>query len=119
MRGGKNSTVSLKSMPNERVWVGIRSFIAYLDTVPGRRDWQRQRINYTLNFDDPIARSVGLCKEFSFPPDIERAHKVIMAFLSLSDSVESLKEVEFYFRRYPFRGLPVTRHRHIVFLSIL
>jgi hypothetical protein len=55
-----------------------------------------------------------LNEEFRFPQAIENQHAVIMAFLSLVDGVESLKECEYYFRRYPFRGLPVPKYRHIV-----
>lgn len=69
-----------------------------------------------MNFDDlyPDPARNEIEKEFSFPESIEKQHAVIMGFLALADSVGSLKECEYYSRRYPFKGLPVARYRHIV-----
>ena len=51
--------------------------------------------------------------DFVFPPDIEKQHVIVMQYLGLQQTIEALKQCEFYFRRYPFRGLPVYRHAHI------
>jgi len=51
--------------------------------------------------------------EFKLSDEMERQREVIVSYLSLEQTIHSLKECEFYFRRYPFRGLPVSRHSHI------
>jgi hypothetical protein len=50
---------------------------------------------------------------FTFPPEIEKQHAVVYQYIGLQQTVETLKECEYYFRRYPFRGLPVSRASHI------
>jgi hypothetical protein len=50
---------------------------------------------------------------FEFPIAIARQHDVVTLYLQLMDNVLSVKSCECYFRRYPFRGLPVSRHEHL------
>ncbi len=51
--------------------------------------------------------------EFTFSDEIEKQHRIIVQYLELQVTIDSIKECEFYFRRYPFRGLPIARHHHI------
>jgi hypothetical protein len=68
---------------------------------------------YTLGFDDQLFMPCEAPGDFVFPPDIEKQHTIVMQYLGLQQTIEALKESEFYFRRYPFRGLPVSRHTHL------
>jgi hypothetical protein len=52
-------------------------------------------------------------KEFKFSVEVETQHDVVLQYLALEEAVNALKDCEFYFRRYPFRGLPVTQNNHI------
>ncbi|WP_193174146.1 hypothetical protein [Oricola nitratireducens] len=86
-----------------------------MEEVPGWREWRGKKLKYTLFFDDIIRRDYKELEEgFQFPEDIEKKHKIVICFLSLADSVSALKDCEYYFRRYPFHGLPVSRQRHLV-----
>ena len=49
----------------------------------------------------------------AFDPTMEREDAVLASYLALSSISESLKQCEFYFRRYPFRDLPVSRTDHL------
>jgi hypothetical protein len=85
-----------------------------LDDYPGWREWRRKRIGHTLHFDDQFPADFEKFEdEFKFSDEVEKQHAVVIQYLGLVDAVSSLKDCEYYFRRYPFRGLPVTRDSHI------
>ena len=43
----------------------------------------------------------------------EQENTVLASFLALQSILESLRQCEFYFRRYPFADLPVSRNEHL------
>jgi len=90
----------------------IRAWIINLENYPGWKEWKRKQIGHTLHFDDPFPsgkHEVG----FRFSDEVEKQHAIVLQYLGLQEAISLLKECEFYFRRYPFHGLPVTRHNHI------
>jgi len=111
-----NAPEETRATAPERMWEGIREFMLALEALPGWREWRRKKLEYTLHFDDPdvVSPREEMAEEFCFTEDIEKQHAVIMGFLALSEGIGALKECEHYFRRYPFRGLPVSKHRHFV-----
>jgi hypothetical protein len=91
-----------------RVWMGS------LENEPGWKEWRRKRFARTLDFDDPFPLEVQPAEEdFVFSDAIGKQHTVVIQYLRLQQTINSLKECEYYFRRYPFRGLPVTRYDHL------
>lgn len=97
---------------SESMQRAVRQWIEFLDDYPGWTAWKRRHIGQTLFFDGtPADERSNLVFEFS--DEVAKKHKVIAEYLGLVQTVASLKECEFYFRRYPFRGLPVTRNSHI------
>lgn len=84
-----------------------------LENEPGWKEWRRKRIARTLYFDDPFQLEDQLTGDFFFSDAIEKQHAVVIQYLGLAQKIHSLKECEYYFRRYPFRGLPVSRQGHI------
>ena len=90
-------------------------FMRSVSEIPGFKDWQRRNMDRTLNFDDLWFSSATDTNPsmFEFNEDVEKQHKVLMNYLQLRSSVESLKGCEFYFRRYPFNGLPVSKYEHL------
>jgi hypothetical protein len=92
--------------------IGI--WIARLESYPGWKEWKRKHLVHTLHFDEMRQPLVDEPKDdFRFSDEVEKQHAVVIKFLALQETIRALKECEFYFRRYPFRGLPVTRHSHI------
>jgi hypothetical protein len=90
----------------------MRAWIHQLDSYPGGREWKRKHISHTLHFDDPFL-SDALENEFVFSAEIEKKHTVIFQYVGLECTVQSLKDCEHYFRRYPFRKSEVSRHDDI------
>lgn len=90
----------------------IAKWIRLLENYPGWREWNLEKVFYTLNFDleNLDDQRQG---EFMFSQEVEQQRQLIMKYLELKDSIDALRECEYYFRRYPFRGLPVTYSRHI------
>jgi hypothetical protein len=98
----------------DRMSNAIRVWTTNLDNTPGWKAWRIKRIAHTLHFDDPSPlQSHQIEKDFEFSPEIEKQHAAVTQYLGLVQTIESLKECEYYFRRYPFRGLPVTHYSHI------
>lgn len=78
------------------------------------RAFKRRQIGHTLYHDEPFARQSSEADAvFVFPPEIDRQHDLVMSYLHVSSALESMKRTEFYFRRYPFRGLELGRSEHI------
>jgi hypothetical protein len=92
----------------------ISVWIKSLDDYPGFREWQRKKMGAMLSLVEgfPI-RDDAFPEEFKFTAEIDRQHEAIMAYLSLAQSFYTLQQCEFYFRRYPFADLPVSKEDHI------
>jgi hypothetical protein len=92
----------------------IGVWLTRLESHPGWKDWKRKHLAHTLYFDETLGLPSDKPEdEFTFSGEVEREHAVVTKYLGLHETIRSLKDCEFYFRRYPFRGLPVTRHSHI------
>ncbi len=92
----------------------IGVWIKALDSYPGFREWQRGKVGAVLALVEGIPfRDDTFPPEFKFTAEIERQHEAIMAYLSLASSFLTLQQCEFYFRRYPFADLPVSKEDHI------
>ena len=97
----------------DRMSNAIGVWLKKLDEVQGWSEYRRNRLRHTLDFDDPFFKPSEPLADFIFPPDVEKQHAIIVQYLGLQQTIEALKECEYYFRRYPFRGLPVSRNAHI------
>jgi hypothetical protein len=97
----------------DRMSSAIRAWIIDLDQYPGWRKWKHKQVGYTLHFDDPLF-SHSHEKMFVFSEEIERQHVVISQYIALQSTILSLKDCEYYFRRYPFpQKNEVSHHDHI------
>jgi hypothetical protein len=104
----------MEDTARDRMGRTIRAWIEELESYPGWRGWQRKRLRHTMYFDDPFSElAQETLGDFSFLDEVEKQHAVVLGYLRLSETINALKECEYYFRRYPFRGLPVSRHSHI------
>lgn len=99
----------------KEAWQVINKFMTFLLTDPAFEHFQSQKVALTFYIDDPInLRSESPeTAEFHFSSSVAKEHDVVMAFLYLSESIQSLAECEYYFRRFPFRDLPIDRHKHL------
>ena len=90
----------------------VRTWIVKLDDNPAWIEWKRKHVAHTLYFGESSETPDNL-GDFVFPPMVEKQHAIVFGYLGLEQTAWSLKECEYYLRRYPFRGLPVTRHGHM------
>jgi len=93
----------------------IGQWLKKIDQYPGWRKFQNNKIGYTFWDDWPISKD-NVPVEFNFPDEIEKQREVVVSYLSLSSSLIALKDVEYYFRRYPFHSLPITKHAHLRYI---
>ena len=103
-------------MKNEidRMFAATGIWMKKLDDVPGWQAWNRQKLHATLAVDDPWPGDEKIqLNHFRLPDPIDREHAVVMSYYGLVTSLSSLRDCEYYFRRYPFRGLPVNHHDHL------
>ena len=101
----------------ERLLTAMHRWSAKLKDVPGWTEFKRESFQATIFYDDPWPgdKPPG-SREFKLPPEIDREHDLIMRFYTLVTSLQSLRDCEYYFRRYPFRGLPVFHHDHLRYI---
>lgn len=98
----------------DRMSDAIRLWMGNLENEPDWKEWRRKRLAHTLYFDDSLPLNFQQVEEeFVFSDTIEKQHAVVIQYLGLEQTIYSLKECEYYFRRFPFRGLPVTRYSHL------
>ena len=94
----------------EAIWVWTKK----LDEIQGWREWKRQQLHATLAVDDPWPGDEKTkLGDFRLPEETDREHAVVMSFYGLVTSLSSLRDCQYYFRRFPFRGLPVSQHDHL------
>lgn len=108
-----NGGVTMEETNRARMSNAIGAWLIKLEGLEGWREYRRIRLRHTLNFDDPFFMPDESLGDFVFAPEIEQQHTIVTQYLGLEQTIEALRECEFYFRRYPFRDLPVSRHAHI------
>jgi hypothetical protein len=108
----KQSTLSSSSLKLPHTETLHRNIVKWIDknltASPEYAQFQRKRLEYTI-FDDPHE---GLA-DFELPPQIAKQHAVVSGFLGMKASLQTLSQCEYYFRRFSFRDLPVSRADHL------
>lgn len=105
--------------PSKGVHIGemlsaIRLWMVDLEGYPGWKEWNRQKVRTTLfNADFPSESVSEGADQFLFSEEVELQHGVVFQFLGLHSTLNSLRDCEYYFRRYPFHGLPVSHFDHL------
>jgi hypothetical protein len=94
----------------------MRPWMEKVRNFPGFSEWKRRSIGATLNYGDPFFDKLYEDEErrdFVFPPDMEKQHNAVMAYLSLETTQRALADTQYYFRRYPFSNLPISHDQHL------
>lgn len=96
-----------------RLQAAIGRWLVTLNDVPGWPEWKRQHLSATLWFDDELPGERAKARDFAFPADIQSQHELIVSYHALHSTLVSLRDCEYYFRRYPFQDLPVSKYDHL------
>lgn len=99
---------------NKEMMEAVFKWIERLDDYPGWKKWNTQRFSRTLLDDDWLTEEEREPQgDFTFSDDMERQYDVAFQYLGLHQTVHVLSDCEFYFRRFPFHGLPISYSDHI------
>jgi len=115
MPNGTQDTMPAES--RERLNLAIGVWHRELDSYPGWAAWRKGKFALTLYDDDfPMPGDPTRPSEFVFSPEIERQHDLVTQYLGIEQAVFALRDCEYYFRRFPFHGLPVNKHTHLTYM---
>lgn len=98
---------------DECLMIAIGKWLSKLDQVPGWREWKKKVTSTAYWFDDNYLDTAPVSKQFTLPTDLDRERAVIECYLALHSTLASLRDCEYYFRRFPFRGMPISKHDHL------
>ncbi len=101
------------STAKDRLSQAIRDWMQKMQEYPGWKEWKHSQIGYTLRFDDEFMTAQRSSEDFKFSLELEKEHAVLTSYLELLSTVEALRDVEWYFRRFPFSGTPISRGSHL------
>jgi hypothetical protein len=99
-----------------RLQGAVFRWLPKLAKIEGWEDWKRQVTGSTMWFDDPWPSDEEAVGDFKLPEDLDLQHAVVVKYFALHSTLVSLRDCEYYFRRYPFGGLPVQRHDHLRYI---
>ncbi|WP_235212430.1 MULTISPECIES: hypothetical protein [Burkholderia cepacia complex] len=108
-----NETTASKESTHAQMMDATARFIKKLDAIPGWHEARVSSLVATMDLDGILPVPTDDAKPFQLPPDVELQHAVVTRYLELYDVALSVRSCEYYFRRFPFNGLPVTRHEHL------
>jgi hypothetical protein len=106
------STSTEEKSAFKQLMKGVSGWIQRNDD-PRFREFKERQIGQVLRFqDEPTGTKYDKELEFKWGDHRDAEHDLIVRFLQLHSSVDILSQSQYYFRRFPFRGLPVTRADH-------
>jgi hypothetical protein len=76
--------------------------------TPEFHDFKRRQIDLTLS--DDLTKGLD---DFVLPTALAKEHSVITAFHGMCRAQRTLSQCEYYFRRFPFGGLAISRDEHL------
>jgi len=95
------------------VFDDVIRWIEQLTAYPGFMEWKRESIAETLRHGVGLVPGGQPLPSFGFPDEIVEQHRFITSFLSLQSTWQAMVHTEYYFRRFPFKDLPISRHDHL------
>jgi hypothetical protein len=79
--------------------------------TPEFKAYKQKALSLTLWYDDILPPEE--VEQIELAPELSRRHDLVIQWMNLHTSVSSLEMLQYYFRRYPFRGTPVRRADHV------
>lgn len=97
----------------EAVWPRVSAWLMHLLKYPGFRDWKDEVARRHMVFALLPQAPVEPFHDFQFDPATLREHEIVAGYVRLIGAANDCRTSQHYFRRYPFRGLPVGRNDHL------
>lgn len=89
-------------------WKKIARWMDALRDDPEWRKFNKEKLAYTLTYNEFSPEENGEGQEFVFSEEMAKEHAFILCYVELIACLNALTQCEYYFRRYPFTGLPVS-----------
>lgn len=103
----------LASEARKAMWQRTAAWLKALLEYPGFRDWKMENLRHRMTYvilpqvkPDPLG-------DFEFDATTLREHELVAGYVALLSAAADCRATQYYFRRYPFRGLTVTREHHL------
>jgi hypothetical protein len=104
---------ALAAAAKEAVWPRVSGWLMGLLDYPGFREWKNEAMRRQMHFTILPQRPVETFEDFRFDTQTLREHDIVAGYVRLSRAATDCRATQHYFRRYPFRGLPIGRDEHL------
>ncbi|WP_143559667.1 hypothetical protein [Sphingomonas dokdonensis] len=91
----------------------LNTWIGRLNEYPGFGAWKREALGASLDRLDIGVESSVPHGDFYFDAETERQHRIVSSYYALWAAQNDIRDSGYYFRRFPFSGLPVTKASHL------
>ncbi len=95
------------------IWSRITPWLNQLLDYPGFREWKTESMGQKLAYAALPNHVIEPLEDFEFSQEILQQHHLISGYMQIMSAASDCRATQYYFRRYPFRGLPVGRAEHL------
>lgn len=104
---------SLATEAKEELFSRISAWLTRLLDYPGFREWKDEAARRQITFAILPHLPVESFNDFEFDQQTIRQHDIVTSYMRLMGAANDCRMVQYYFRRFPFRSLPVGREEHV------
>lgn len=104
---------AIAAAAKEALWPRVSAWLMRLLDYPGFREWKDEVARRHMVFAVLPEAPVEPFTDFSFDAETLRQHEMVAGYVRLTRAAIDCRSTEHYFRRYPFRGLPIGRDEHL------
>lgn len=97
----------------DAVWTRVSNWLMRLLDYPGFREWKNEVVRRHMSFTLLPHAPVEPFDDFRFDEDTLRQHDIVAGYVRLTRAATDCRSAQHYFRRFPFRGLPIGREEHL------
>lgn len=95
------------------VWPRVSAWMMRLLDYPGFREWKNEVARRHMVYTVLPQVAIEPFNDFEFDAETLREHDIVAGYVRLIRAAADCRSTEHYFRRYPFRGLPIGRDEHL------
>lgn len=103
----------LAKAARDQVFGSVSRWLTGLLDYPGFLEWKKEVVRRQMVFALLPAAALEPFPDFEFDQATIREHEIVSGYLGLIGAADDCRTTQHYFRRYPFRDLPVGRAEHL------
>lgn len=101
---------------SHEVYAALVKWSDRLQALPGWKEWNRAKISFTLSHGDGPRAPIDLPSIFPLPPEIDKQHAAMMAWLHLNATIRGMRACSSYLRHAPDPRLGITTEDHLRYM---